>query len=154
MKTKTCKDVLALNSIVLNVFGRRMAATQSSHKTAGHKTAFPEQKENTYALHSILYPIQSSCSHKGTKSPFCPNHRIIHSSLPSSYVNIQYIMCELTVCTPECFLRRPPALPQAAEARIREDHLLAPSLTSGSISSNDINFSLTLTRRELGQRIW
>lgn len=55
METKILKDVLALNS-VLDVFGRRMGVTQTSHRTTGHKAGFSEQKENTYSLHSSFYP--------------------------------------------------------------------------------------------------
>lgn len=126
VKTKIHKDVLALNSIVLNVFGRRMAVTQSSHKTAGHKAEFPEQKENTYSLHSILYPVHFSCSHKGIKGPSCPNH-------PCNTQLSSFQICKYPVYNvwsynmyTRVFPWHPPALPQAAEAHIEEDHLLGP----------------------------
>lgn len=119
VKTQIRKDVLALNSIVLNVFGRRMALTQSSHKTAAHKAGFPEQKENTYSLHHILYPIQFSCSHKGIKGPFCPKYPC-NTQLSSSQI------CKYPVYNVWNYNMYIRAFPQAAQAHMEEDHLLGP----------------------------
>lgn len=86
-ENKDLQNVLALNYIVLNVFGRRLGVAQSSHKTAG------QNRKKTYILFiASSTPFNFHDHTKASKVPSLPKHPCSIQLSSSRYVNVQYIM--------------------------------------------------------------
>lgn len=156
-KPKICEDTLALNFWVGRtrcVSGGRMRVTQPSHKMTDYEPGFQSRKKIQICFTAPPTPVQLARSHKGTKRPSFPDLSC-HTGL-ASFQTRKHTVCNAQNHTQahESTPLAPLPSPRLPKLTYMSTNYLAPSLTSGRISSNDINLPLTLTCGELSQRIW